>query len=57
MSGPPAGSTKGDRTRQSLITAGIVRFAREGYRGSAVADICRDVEAVLHAATRPVVGP
>jgi AcrR family transcriptional regulator len=35
-------STKGDRTRQSLLAAGIVRFAREGYRGSSVADICRD---------------
>ena len=35
-------STKGDRTRQALIAAGIVRFAREGYRGTSVADICRD---------------
>jgi AcrR family transcriptional regulator len=35
-------TTKGDRTRQSLLAAGIVRFAREGYRGSSVADICRD---------------
>jgi AcrR family transcriptional regulator len=35
-------TSKGDRTRQSLIDAGIVRFAREGYRGSSVADICRD---------------
>jgi AcrR family transcriptional regulator len=34
--------TKGDRTRQGLIAAGIVRFAREGYRGTSVADICRD---------------
>jgi AcrR family transcriptional regulator len=33
---------KGDRTRQSLIDAAIIRFAREGYRGSSVADICRD---------------
>jgi AcrR family transcriptional regulator len=37
---PP--TTKGDRTRQSLVDAAIVRFAREGYRGSSVADICRD---------------
>jgi AcrR family transcriptional regulator len=37
---PPA--SKGDRTRQSLIAAAIIRFAREGYRGSSVADICRD---------------
>jgi AcrR family transcriptional regulator len=36
------GETKGDRTRQSLIDAGIVRFAREGYRGTSVADVCRD---------------
>jgi AcrR family transcriptional regulator len=35
-------TTKGDRTRQSLIDAAIVRFAREGHRGSSVADICRD---------------
>jgi AcrR family transcriptional regulator len=35
-------ATKGDRTRQALIAAGIVRFAREGYRGTSVADICRD---------------
>lgn len=37
----PAGS-KGDRTRQSLVAAAVIRFAREGYRGSSVADICRD---------------
>jgi AcrR family transcriptional regulator len=37
-----SGGTKGDRTRQSLIAAGIVRFAREGYRGTSVADVCRD---------------
>jgi AcrR family transcriptional regulator len=37
---PP--TTKGDRTRPSLVDAAIVRFAREGYRGSSVADICRD---------------
>lgn len=34
--------TKGDRTRQSLIAAGVARFAREGFRGTSVADICRD---------------
>jgi AcrR family transcriptional regulator len=37
---PPA--TKGDRTRQSLVVAAIMRFARDGYRGSSVSDICRD---------------
>ena len=36
------GPTKGDRTRQGLIAAGIARFAREGYRGTSVADVCRD---------------
>jgi AcrR family transcriptional regulator len=43
--GPPdkhRGPSKGDRTRQSLIDAAIVRFAREGYRGTSVADVCRD---------------
>ena len=39
MSLPPS---KGDRTRQGLLAAAIVRFAREGFRGSSVADICRD---------------
>jgi AcrR family transcriptional regulator len=34
--------TKGDRTRQALLAAAIVRFAREGYRGTSVADVCRD---------------
>jgi AcrR family transcriptional regulator len=36
------GPTKGDRTRQALLHASIVRFAREGYRGTSVADVCRD---------------
>jgi AcrR family transcriptional regulator len=36
------GVTKGDRTRQSLLAAGITRFAREGFRGTSVADVCRD---------------
>jgi AcrR family transcriptional regulator len=35
-------ATKGDRTRQALLHAAIVRFAREGYRGTSVADVCRD---------------
>jgi AcrR family transcriptional regulator len=34
--------TKGDRTRSSVIAAAIVRFAREGFRGTSVADVCRD---------------
>ena len=35
-------TTKGDRTRQALLDAARVRFAREGYRGTSVADVCRD---------------
>jgi len=34
--------TKGDRTRGALLAASVVRFAREGYRGTSVADVCRD---------------
>jgi AcrR family transcriptional regulator len=34
--------TKGDRTRQGVLDAAVLRFAREGYRGTSVADICRD---------------
>jgi len=37
-----AAATKGDRTRQALLAAAIARFARDGFRGSSVADICRD---------------
>ncbi len=39
--GAPSAS-KGDRTRQALLDAAIIRFAREGYRGTSVADVCRD---------------
>jgi AcrR family transcriptional regulator len=35
-------ATKGDRTRQALLHSAVVRFAREGYRGTSVADVCRD---------------
>lgn len=38
----PGVPTKGDRTRSALLAAAVVRFAREGYRGTSVADICRD---------------
>jgi AcrR family transcriptional regulator len=34
--------SKGDRTRSGLLAAAVVRFAREGYRGTSVADVCRD---------------
>jgi AcrR family transcriptional regulator len=41
---PPAAPepSKGNRTRQALLHAAIVRYAREGYRGTSVADVCRD---------------
>ena len=39
---PPDRTDKGDRTRQALLEAAVVRFAREGYRGTSVADVCRD---------------
>jgi AcrR family transcriptional regulator len=38
----PSNTTKGDRTRQALLHAAVIRFAREGYRGTSVADVCRD---------------
>jgi len=38
----PVPITKGDRTRQAVLDAAVVRFAREGYRGTSVADVCRD---------------
>jgi AcrR family transcriptional regulator len=39
--GAPA-TTKGDRTRYAILDAAVARFAREGYRGTSVADVCRD---------------
>jgi AcrR family transcriptional regulator len=39
---PTEAATKGDRTRQALLAAAVVRFAREGFRGTSVADVCRD---------------
>jgi AcrR family transcriptional regulator len=39
---PPDTPTKGDRTRQALLDTAVLRFAREGYRGTSVADVCRD---------------
>jgi AcrR family transcriptional regulator len=35
--------TKGERTRRSILDAAIARFAREGYRGTSVSDVARDV--------------
>src|SRR5918996_99155 len=35
-------ATKGERTRLALLAAAIERFARDGYRGTSVAEIARD---------------
>ncbi len=34
--------TKGELTRQTILDAAIVRFGREGFRSTSVADIARD---------------
>ncbi|MEQ1785695.1 MAG: TetR/AcrR family transcriptional regulator [Acidimicrobiales bacterium] len=34
--------TKGEQTRQAILTAAISRFGRDGYRATSVADIARD---------------
>ena len=34
--------SKGEQTRQSILSAAIERFGREGYRSTSVADIARD---------------
>src|SRR6478672_5926127 len=36
------GMTKGAVTRAAILDAAIVRFGRDGYRGTSVADIARD---------------
>src|SRR5436305_10200934 len=33
---------KGEQTREAILWAAIVRFGRDGYRSTAVADIARD---------------
>jgi len=35
-------ATKGERTRLALLEAAVERFARDGYRGTSVAEIARD---------------
>jgi AcrR family transcriptional regulator len=34
--------SKGEKTRQAILSAAIARFGREGYRATSVADIARD---------------
>jgi AcrR family transcriptional regulator len=36
------GLSKGAQTRRAILEAAIVRFGRDGYRGTSVADIARD---------------
>ena len=38
------GPSKGDRTRHSLLVAGIARFARDGFRGTSVADVTHELD-------------
>jgi AcrR family transcriptional regulator len=38
----PRSASKGAQTRQAILDAAIVRFGREGYRATSVADIARD---------------
>lgn len=40
--GEPLPTTKGARTRQTLLEAAVARFGRDGYRRTSVADIARD---------------
>jgi AcrR family transcriptional regulator len=37
-----AALSKGEQTRQAILTAAIYRFGRDGYRATSVADIARD---------------
>src|SRR4051794_8382817 len=36
------GPAKGEQTRSAILEAAIVRFGRDGYRSTSVADIARD---------------
>jgi AcrR family transcriptional regulator len=40
----PTAATKGAATRQAILDAAIVRFGREGFRATSVADIARDAD-------------
>lgn len=42
MSHMTAVASKGELTRQAILDAAIVRFGRDGYRATSVADIARD---------------
>lgn len=46
MSSPAATRThaRGEQTRRTILEAAIVRFGRDGYRATSVADIARDAD-------------
>jgi AcrR family transcriptional regulator len=44
MDTPARAETKGERTRRALLEAAVARFARDGYRGTSVAEIARDAQ-------------
>ena len=39
---PPGSRGKGAQTRRAILAAAIIRFGRDGYRATSVADIARD---------------
>lgn len=41
-SGSDSAPSKGERTRQALLTAAVARFGRDGFRSTSVATIARD---------------
>jgi AcrR family transcriptional regulator len=42
MAAARASTVKGTQTRRAILDAAVVRFGRDGYRSTAVADIARD---------------
>ncbi len=38
----PGGASKGEQTRRAVLEAAILRFGREGFRATSVADVARD---------------
>lgn len=39
---PMTSSTRGEQTRRAILDAAIIRFGRDGYKATSVADIARD---------------
>lgn len=38
----PASQSKGEKTRQAILEAAIIRFGRDGFRATSVADVARE---------------